>query len=114
MLQIYKCIDDGLYYQSGMMPKVEQGETDVTTEVAKLTEENLSPISVSSLKEYTSLAVINSAVRNYAEVFVYSRYKIEVSGPAWTMTKAAGPPFGRAKLPSPTMGMKRTRRRRRN
>ena len=39
MLQIYKCIDDGLYYQSGMMPKVEQGETDVTTEIAKLTEE---------------------------------------------------------------------------
>ena len=40
MLQIYKCIDAGLYYQSGMMPQVEQGETDVTTEIAKLTEEN--------------------------------------------------------------------------
>lgn len=90
MLQIYKCIDDGLYYQSGMMPKVEQGDIDVATEIAKLTEENLSPISVSNLKEYTSLAVINSAVRNYAEVFVYSRYKIEVSGETLTYNAGSG------------------------
>lgn len=98
MLQIYKCIDDGLYYQSGMMPKVEQGETDVTTEVAKLTEENLSPISVSSLKEYTSLAVINSAVRNYAEVFVYSRYKIEVSGTSLDYDESSGTAIWKGKI----------------
>lgn len=90
MLQVYKCIDDALYYQSGMMPKVEQGDIDVTTEIAKLTEENLSPISVQSLKEYTSLAVINSAVRNYAEIFVYSRYKIEVQGETLTYNAENG------------------------
>lgn len=98
MLQIYKCIDDGLYYTSGMMPKVEQGEIDVTTEIAKLTEENLSPISVSSLKEYTSLAVINSAVRNYAEVFVYSRYKIEVSGISLEYTESSGTATWKGKI----------------
>lgn len=98
MLQIYKCIDDGLYYQSGMMPKVEQGETDVTTEIAKLTEENLSPISVSSLKEYTSLAVINSAVRNYAEIFVYSRYKIEVSGTSLDYDESSGTAIWKGKI----------------
>ena len=90
MLQVYKCIDDALYYQSGMMPKVEQGDTDVITECNKLNEENLSPISVSSLKEYTSMSVINSAIRNYAEIYVYSRYQIVVTGESFVYNSSSG------------------------
>lgn len=77
--ELYKCIDDILYYQSGMMPTVEIPEVNASTEVVKLTEEALSPIALSVVNSYTSTATVNSALKNYAKVFVKSGFvKVEI------------------------------------
>ena len=83
--QLYECIDDILYYQSGMMPTVEIPEVNATTEVAKLTVENLSPIGLSVVSSYTSTATVNSALKNFAKVFVKSGFvKIEIDSGNFT------------------------------
>lgn len=77
--ELYECIDDILYYQSGMMPNVEIPEVNATTEAAKLTAENLSPIGMSVVSSYTSTATVNSALKNFAKVFVRSGFmKVEI------------------------------------
>ncbi len=77
--QLYECIDDILYYQSGMMPNVEIPEVNATTEAAKLTVANLSPVGMSTVSSYTSTTTVNSALKNYAKVFVKSGFvKIEI------------------------------------
>lgn len=77
--ELYKCIDNILYYQSGMMPTVEIPEVNASTEVAKLIVENLSPIGIAKVSEYTSTATVNSALKNYAKVFVKSGFvKVEI------------------------------------
>lgn len=77
--ELYECIDDILYYQSGMMPPVEIPEVNASTEAVKLTEEALSPIALSIVSSYTSTATVNSALKNYAKVFVKSGFvKIEI------------------------------------
>lgn len=77
--ELYDCIDDILYYQSGMMPTVEIPEVNASTEVAKLTEEALSPIALSVVSSFTSTATVNSALKNYAKVFIKSGFvKVEI------------------------------------
>ena len=44
METIYDCIDQILYYTSGMMPDIEHTDVTATTEAAKLTNSNLSPV----------------------------------------------------------------------
>ena len=83
--QLYECIDDILYYQSGMMPTVEIPEVNATTEAAKLTVENLSPIGLSVVSSYTSTTTVNSALKNFAKVFVKSGFvKIEIDSGNFT------------------------------
>lgn len=83
--QLYECIDDILYYQSGMMPTVEIPEVNATTEAAKLTVENLSPIGLSVVSSYTSTATVNSALKNFAKVFVKSGFvKVEIDSGNFT------------------------------
>ena len=83
--ELYKCIDDILYYQSGMMPTVEISEVNATTEVAKLTAENLSPVGLSMVNDYTSTATVNSALKNFAKVFVKSGFvKVEIESGVFT------------------------------
>lgn len=79
METIYDCIDQILYYTSGMMPDIEHTDVTATTEAAKLTNSNLSPVGLTSVTTSTSVATVNAAVRNYANVFVKHGYvKLEV------------------------------------
>ncbi|MCI8527739.1 MAG: hypothetical protein HFH82_01060 [Lachnospiraceae bacterium] len=77
--QIYECIERITYYTSNQMPDITIPDTTASTEAAKLTISNLNPLSLSSLTTYTSLATINSALINYAKVFVRSGFvKVDV------------------------------------
>lgn len=80
MKNMYEAIDQIVYYTSGMMPTRENEPTDAKKEAAKLTEENLSPTAIPSVKKSTSTATVNSALKNYAKVYVNSgKFKIEVN-----------------------------------
>lgn len=83
--EIYKTIDDILYYESGMMPTIEQAEVTAQTEADKLTDINLSPLALSTLTESTSKATVESALKNYAKVYVKTGYvKLEVNQSEFT------------------------------
>ena len=76
----YEATDEILRLKSSMMPTIEQAEVTATTEAAKLTEANLSPVAISSVSASTSVATVNTALKNYAKVYVKSGYvKIEVN-----------------------------------
>lgn len=75
----YELIDDILYYESSMMPMPENAEVTAETEATKLTTENLSPIALTTVSDSTSLSTVNSALKNYAKVFVKTGYvKLEI------------------------------------
>lgn len=78
--ELYNCIDEIIKYESKMMPPpTETGEITASTEAAKLTLTNLSPIGLTTVAEDTSLATVNSALKNFAKVFVKTGYvKVEV------------------------------------
>ena len=78
--QEYDAIDQILHYTSGMMPEVtdEQAEINATTEAAKLTRHNLSPLGLSKVTK-DSKATVESALKNYAKVYVKTGYvKLEI------------------------------------
>lgn len=80
MSEQYECIDKIVYYTSEMMPTREDSPTDASKEAAKLTEENLSPVGLTSVTTSTSTTTVNSALKNYAKVYVKSSYfKIEIN-----------------------------------
>lgn len=80
MNNMYEAIDKIVYYTSEMMPTIEHEETDAKKEASKLTEENLSPLGLPSVKSSTSTATVNTALKNYAKVFVHTgKYKVEVN-----------------------------------
>lgn len=75
----YKAVDDELYYTSTMMPEAPSDDEDTDNEISianqeieKLTVDNLSPIGLTSVTTTTSIATVNSAIKNYAKVFVNS------------------------------------------
>lgn len=79
----FSLIDQENYLTSGMMPTVETGNINATTEVKKLTREALSPIGMSKILPDggTSNESVNSAIKNYAKVLVKSGYvKLDVEG----------------------------------
>lgn len=82
--QAYDLIDDIQYYTSSMMPTIEQATVTAATEAAKLTAEALSPISLEKeITKSTSLATVNSALKNYAKVIVKVGYvKLEIEDDA--------------------------------
>lgn len=78
MKDMYEAIDKIIYYTSGMMPERKNDETDAKKEASKLTESAMSPLGLSKLNQYTSLATVNSAMKSYAKVFIKSGYfKVE-------------------------------------
>lgn len=80
MSTYYESTDEILRLQSSMMPKLENAEVTAKTEADKLTEANLSPVAISSVTQSTSVATINTALKNYAKVYAKSGYvKIEVN-----------------------------------
>ena len=78
--ELYNCIDEIIKYESKMMPTpTETGEVTASTEAAKLTLTNLSPIGLTTVTKDTSTATVNSALKNFAKVFVKTGYvKVEV------------------------------------
>ena len=76
---IYECIDKIGYYTSSMMPDIKHAEITASTEAKKLTNATLSPLGLSSVTTSTSIATIESALKNYAKVFIKQGYvKLEV------------------------------------
>lgn len=74
MKDMYEAIDKIIYYTSGMMPERKNNETNAKKEASKLTESAMSPLGLSKLNQYTSLATVNSAMKSYAKVFIKSGY----------------------------------------
>lgn len=74
----YNTIDFYLYLSSGLMPPVETSDVNAKTEVAKLSNRNLSPISVKDLN-ICSNATADSAVLAMAKVLVNKRYQVKIS-----------------------------------
>ena len=78
MQNIYNCIDEIIYYESKMMPSIEQAEVTSATEAEKINKE-LDFIALQSVTTSTSVATVNSAIKNYAKVFVHTgRVKLDV------------------------------------
>lgn len=78
--EMYEAIDKIIYYTSGMMPTREDDPTNSKLEAAKLTEDNMSPMGLSSVKSSTSTATVNTALKEYAKIFIKSGYyKVEVN-----------------------------------
>ena len=77
--QCYDLTDQILYYESGMMPTIENAEVTASSEAEKLTYNNLSIIALENVTSSTSPATVNSALKNYAKVFIKTGYvKLEI------------------------------------
>lgn len=76
---IYEALDKILYYTSEMMPTVENSGSKASDEAKKLTKAALSPMGLTAVTTSTSLVTVNSAIKNYAKIFIKTGYfKIEV------------------------------------
>lgn len=94
---LYDCIDKIIYYTSGMMPTIEMAEVTASTEAAKLTVENLSPIGLTAVTSSTSTATVNSALKNFAKVFVktgYVKVEVDTGNFVYKGTDASGHSYG--------------------
>lgn len=81
----YTLQDHLLYLEHSMMPAptLNGEEITATSEAAKLTKDALSPAAISKLSSGTSLATVNSVLKNYAKLFVRSGYvKVEIANGA--------------------------------
>ncbi len=74
MENLHEAIDKILYYTSEMMPTVELAEVTASTEAARLNAANLNPLGLSSVTSSTSTKTIESAIKNYAKVYVKTGY----------------------------------------
>lgn len=73
------------YYTHIMMPTIEHAEVTAQTEADKLTAINLSPLGLSSVTESTSKSSVESALINYAKVYVKTGYvKLDVEQSNYT------------------------------
>lgn len=85
----YDTIDFYGYLYNSLMPSVDISGITAQDQIALLTEENLSPVSVQN-SNYISLATANSTITSYAKVYIdTARYKIRVkdssiNGNIWT------------------------------
>ena len=81
--ETYELIDQIIYLESGMMPTIENAEITASTEAEKLTAMNLSPLGLYPFTTSTSISTVNSALKNYAKVYVKTGYvKLEVESDA--------------------------------
>lgn len=84
----YDTIDFSGYLKNSLMPHINIEHSTAKEQLKFLNPENLSPISVENIK-YISLATANSAILNYAKVYIDSaKFKIKIkdssiSGVAW-------------------------------
>ena len=90
MLNLYNAIDWQLYYMDEMMPgaippdeRESSGSTEIVTkpvetaeqQIPKLSVNNLNYTALSSITSSTSLSTVESAIKNYAKVFVNTSNK---------------------------------------
>lgn len=97
MEDLYECIDNILYYTSEMMPTIEHAEVTASTEAARLTAAHLSPLALSRVTDSTYASTVDSAIRNYARVYVRTGYvKLEVNESSFRYvgTDSAGYSYG--------------------
>lgn len=86
----YDTVDFYGFLQNTLMPAVSTTEKTAKQQAALLTAANLSPVSVQNAT-YISLATANSAVLNYAKVYIdTARYKIKVKDSSLTGTTWRG------------------------
>lgn len=85
----YNTVDFYGYLYNSLMPSVDTSGTTAKDQIALLTSQNLSPVSVQN-SDYISLATANSTIISYAKVYIdIARYKIKVkdssiSDKTWT------------------------------
>ena len=80
---VYELIDQITYLESGMIPTIENAEVTASTEAEKLTAMNLSPLGLYPFTTSTSPDTVNSALKNYAKVYVKTGcVKLEVESDA--------------------------------
>ena len=80
---MYDAIDLALFLQSEFMPSISTQDTDASTELAKLSAENLSPVAVNSIKS-ASESTVNSTIESIIKIMVDSRYKAEIVSSVYT------------------------------
>lgn len=91
MADMYEAIDKIVYYTSEMMPERENSPTSAAQETAKLTQDNLSPMSLPEVTRSTSVSTVNTALKNYAKVYVKSGYfKIDIEEGQFAYEGTAG------------------------
>lgn len=77
--EYYELVDRILYLESSMLPTVEHQEITAKTEAAKLTVQNLNYVALTKISSSTSVSTVNSALKNYAKVYVKTGYvKIDI------------------------------------
>lgn len=83
--EIQEINSDIAYYEHSMMPTIEHAEVTASTEAAKLTRANLSPLALTSVTESTFKSTVESALKNYAKVYVKTGYvKLEINQSSYT------------------------------
>lgn len=71
---LYETIDKIQYYTSSMMPEHTTEETSASQQASLLNVENLSPTAIQSVTTATNVATVNSALVNYAKVYIKTGY----------------------------------------
>ncbi len=78
--EIYESSKKVYYYRHTMMPAKEHAPVNASTEALKLTEHNLSPLGLLNCSASTSRAAVETALKNYAKVYVKTGYvKLEIN-----------------------------------
>lgn len=85
--QSYDLVDDILYYQSSMMPTIEESEVTAQTEADKLSKAyydgNFNLVALTTVTTATNKTTVNSALKNYARIFVKTGYvKLDIEDDA--------------------------------
>lgn len=78
MTAYYNTIDLSIFLKSVLMPDVTITDTSATEQVALLTSENLSPVSVTDVSNI-SLATANNVVLSIAKIIIDSRYSVKIN-----------------------------------
>ncbi|PJN79910.1 hypothetical protein CWE04_11925 [Thomasclavelia cocleata] len=79
----YDLIDFKLYLESNLMPLILDEEHTSKTEISKLNESNLSPLGLVKVSDSTSSNTVESTIKNYAKVLIYSNFNVTVNTLSW-------------------------------
>lgn len=80
----YNVIDFGLFLSDGMVPGAETPETTAAEQILLCTEENLSPLALSSVSSSTSQYTAESAIKAAVRMLLASHYDITLTAASFT------------------------------